>query len=344
MIRKLSIGLGVVIALLLAWLHAIDYAPVVERAVAQAVSQTNSAIDVNPSEVKLLFCGTGSPSRNPYRASPCLALIAYGNLYLFDAGEGAIAKLQEYRAPVLRLRKLFLTHLHSDHMSGVAEVLHNTWLYGRTGPVELVGPPGTRKLLAGIRTAYEDDIAERMYVLGPDGVEASMAFPFAEDVTVEGDSIRTVHEDERLTVEAFRVNHPHWAHAYGYRIRVAGKTIVLSGDTTPSEGIRRYAAGADYLIHEAFNREFMRIAGEELEKIEVPISAARISRIADVHTSTLDLAEIAQNTRARHLVLTHLIPPVPNIMPARRAFTQGMDERYEGPITVAYDGMVIVLN
>lgn len=343
-IKRLIIGVGLAIALLLAWLHSVDYSPVIERAVAGAVRQTNAAVEVNPSEVKLLFCGTGSPSRNPYRASPCLALIAYGNLYLFDAGEGAIAKLQEYGAPVLRLRKLFLTHLHSDHMSGVAEVLHNTWLYGRTGPVELVGPPGTSKLLAGIRMAYEDDIAERMYVLGPDGVEAHMAFPFAEDVTVMGDDIRTVHEDERLTVEAFHVNHPHWEHAYGYRVRVAGKTIVVSGDTTPSEGIRRYAAGADYLIHEAFNREFMRIAGEELEKIDVPISAARISRIADVHTSTLDLADLARDAQARHLVLTHLIPPVPNIMPARRAFTQGMNERYDGPITVAYDGMVIELN
>ena len=250
----------------------------------------------------------------------------------------------EYQAPVLRLRKIFLTHLHSDHMSGVAEVLHNTWLYGREQKVELVGPPGTGKFLTGIRVAYEDDIHERMYVLGPDGVLAETAFPHAEDVTVGDEEIVTVHEDGRISIEAFQVDHPHWPHAYGYRIQVAEKTIVVSGDTKPSDGIRRYAVGADYLIHEAYNRDFMQIVGEQLEQIDVPISAARIGRIGEVHTDTLELANIAQKTGAKHLVLTHLIPPVPDVLPARQAFTSGMSDRYEGLITVAYDGMKIKLN
>lgn len=344
MIRRILLGLLVIAAAALLWLHSVDYRPVIERAVAQVVSDTRSNIDVDPDEVKLLFCGTGSPSRNPYRASPCLALIAYGDLYLFDAGEGAIAKLQEYGAPVLRLRKIFLTHLHSDHMSGVAEVLHNTWLYGRKREVELVGPPGTEKLLAGIRMSYADDLEERMYVLGPDGVTPELAFPSATDVTVNEDAIVTVYEDNQLRIEAFQVDHPHWSHAYGYRIKVANKTIVVSGDTMPSDGIRRYATNADYLIHEAFNSDFMRIVGEQLEQIDVPISASRITRIGEVHTDTISLAGIASEAQVKHLVLTHLIPPVPDMLPARRAFTSGMDEDYDGPITVAYDGMEIEIN
>jgi ribonuclease Z len=343
MIRKLSLGVLMVILAVVGWLHSVDYRPVVERAVANVAAGTASNIDVDPDTVKVLFCGTGSPSRNPYRASPCLALQAYGDLYLFDAGEGAIAKLQEYGAPVLRLKKIFLTHLHSDHMSGVAEVLHNTWLYGREHEAELVGPMGTAKLLEGIRTSYADDLDERMYVLGPDGVVKENAFPLATDVEVDGADIVTVHDDGKLRIEAFLVDHPHWEHAFGYRISVAGKTLVVSGDTTPSDGIRRYAAGVDYLIHEAFNADFMRIVGEQLEQIAVPISASRITRIGEVHTSTLDLADLAAQAQVKQLVLTHLIPPVPNVLPARRAFTSGMDERYEGVITVAYDGMEIAL-
>ena len=119
--------------------------------------------------------------------------------------------------------------------------------------------------------------------------------------------------------------------------------MVVSGDTVPSEGIRRYAAGADYLIHEAANLELMRVVGEELERSDVPISSARIARIAEVHTPTLELAGLARDARVRHLVLTHLIPPVPDVLPARRAFTRGMAERYAGPITVAHDGLVIEL-
>lgn len=344
MIRKLLLFSVAAVLLVMGWLHSNDYMPLTKIAIARVAGGSDYANTADPSEVKLIFCGTGSPNRNPFRASPCLALLVKGDLYLFDAGEGAIAKLHEYQAPVLRLRKVFLTHLHSDHASGVAEVLHNTWLYGRTQAVTLVGPPGTSKLLSGIRESYADDIAERMYVLGQDGVKAELAFPAAEDVTVQKGQIKTIHQDEKVTIEAFQVNHPHWQYAYGYRIGVAGKTVVVSGDTTVSDGIRQFAREADYLIHEAMNTTLMKIVGQELEKTSVPISAARIQSIADVHTGTLELAALAQETRTQHLVLTHLIPPVPDIYPARKAFTSGMAERYSGTITVAADGMEIKLN
>lgn len=340
-IRRLSLLIVAVFVVLAAWLHTQDYMPLMKTLVARTVSQGNYAITADPAEVELLFCGTGSPNRAPFRASPCLALIAYGDLYLFDAGDGAIAKLHEFQAPVLLLRKIFLTHLHSDHMSGVAEVLHNTWLYGRTEPVTLVGPPGTEKLLSGIRESYEDDLEERLFVLGPDGVVAETAFKSVEEHRVEKRSIVTVHEDEKIRIEAFQVDHPHWTYAYGYRIEVAGKTIVVSGDTTISDGIREFAKDADYLIHEAMNSELMSLVGEELEKTNVPVSKSRIARIADVHSDTVELAKLAEEVRARQLVLTHLIPPVPDIFAARRAFTSGMNNYYSGPITTAYDGMIL---
>ncbi len=337
---RIAVGLlGIALCGTALWLHTVDYKPIVDRVVASTVAEQAYATTVSESDAKLLFCGTGSPSRSAERSGPCLALVARGEMFLFDAGEGAIGRLNEFQAPVLKLSKIFLTHLHSDHMSGTAEVLHNTWLYGRADPIELLGPPGTENLLAGIRLAYEDDITERMYVLAADGVDPDLAFPVAEDIEVDGDEIVTVHEDGDFKIEAFRVNHPHWKSAYGYRIQVGGRTIVVSGDTTISDGVKRYAKNADLLVHEAFNQEFMSIAGEELEKIAVPVSAARIQRIAEVHSPTLALAEMAQEIGVKSLVLTHLIPPIPDIFIARRAFVAGMSDRYAGEITVAHDGL-----
>ncbi|MEM7359377.1 MAG: MBL fold metallo-hydrolase [Pseudomonadota bacterium] len=344
MIKRILFLILLLMVVSAGWLHLTDYMSLAKATIARTVKNTDYANSADPSEVKLLFCGTGSPNRTPFRASPCLALIAYGDLYLFDAGEGAISKLHEFQAPVLRLRKIFLTHLHSDHMSGVAEVLHNTWLYGREKTATLVGPPGTKKLLAGIRTSYEDDLDERLHVLSTDGVRSELAFPEAEDVEVAEDSITLVHKDDKLSIEAFQVVHPHWPHAYGYRIKVAGKTIVVSGDTTISPGVAKYAAGADYLVHEALNSTLMNLVGQELEKISVPISSDRIARIAEVHTDTLELAELAQTAQVKHLVLTHLIPPVPDIFPARQAFTSGMSDRYDGELTVAGDGLELRIN
>ena len=337
--KKLTLLL---LALLIAagtWLHLTDYMAVTKFGIARTISGLDYANQADPDEVSVLFCGTGSPNRNPFRASPCLAVLAYGDLYVFDAGEGAIAKLHEFQAPVLRLKKVFLTHLHSDHMSGVAEVLHNTWLYGRTSAVTLVGPPGTQKFLAGIKQSYEDDIDERMYVLGPDGVNAELAFTQAQEVTVAPKSIETVHCDPRVHIEAFQVDHPHWPYAYGYRITAAGKTIVVSGDTAISDGISTYAKNADILIHEALNTPLMTLVGQSLQQTGVPISEDRIARIAAVHTDTLDLADLAADSGVKHLVLTHLIPPVPDIYPARRAFTSGMADRFKGEITTMLDFM-----
>ncbi len=321
------------------WLHSQDYMPLMERLIASTIAGQAYAMTADDTDTRILFCGTGSPNRSPERSGPCLALVARGELFLFDAGEGAIGKLREYQAPVLKLSKIFLTHLHSDHMSGVPEVLHNTWLFGRLDAVELVGPPGTGKFLDGMRLAYEDDVNERMHVLGPDGVDPELAFARSRDVEVHGDGLVMVHEDGDFTIEAFRVDHPHWPFAYGYRIQIDGRTVVVSGDTTPSDGVRRHARNADLLIHEAFNQSFMSIAGEQLEKIDVPISAARIERIAEVHTATLELADIAAEAEVKSLVLTHLIPPIPDNFVARRAFVSGMADRYAGKLTVAHDGL-----
>ena len=325
------------------WLHMLDYKPLVERMIAGVVEKSRYMTDVDENQAEILFCGTGSPSRSPDRAGPCLALIVNGEMFLFDAGEGAIGKLHEYAAPVLKLRAVFLTHLHSDHMSGLAEVLHNTWLYGRVQPVEVVGPPGTMSLMSGISTAYEADINERLHVLSVDGVDPALAFPPGRDVRVDGKDIVTVYENGDLKIEAFQVKHPQWEYAYGYRLNVAGRTIVISGDTTVSDGIRRYAKGADLLIHEAMNASFMDIAGQAIERTNVPMSSARFERIADVHTSTLDLAELAESTGVSSLMLTHLIPPIPNNFISRSAFAAGMSDRFQGEITVAHDGMRIDL-
>ncbi len=325
------------------WLHHEDYFPVVEPAVRALVAGGNYASRDPGSETRLLFCGTGSPSRNPARSGPCLALIAGGKLYLFDAGEGAIGRLHEFEAPVLRLEKIFLTHLHSDHISGVAEVLHNTWLYGRQHPVALVGPPGTEEVLNGIRAVYHEDLTERMHVLAQDGVDPAIAFSEAVEVTVDDQDAVVVVDKPGLKIEAFRVNHPAWHYAYGYKIQVANKIVVVSGDTTYSENLLKHARGADLLIHEALNTRMMKVAGATLAESGSGISESRIEDIAKVHTSTSALAELAAETDISHLLLTHLIPPIPDIYPARAAFISTMDQKFRGELTVAYDGLWVDL-
>ena len=333
---------GILAAFLLAlggWLHATDYAPIVLSLVDRTVAASGYQTNVDADDFRLLFCGTGSPNRTPERGQPCLALVADGKLFLFDAGEGAIAKLHEYRAPVLKLHTVFLTHLHSDHVSGVAETLHNTWLYGRTDRVEVVGPPGTEAFLNGIRDSYRDDLEERNRVLGHENIDADTAFGPAREVRIDDADAHTVYDENGLLIEAFRVDHPDWPHAYGYRVSHRGKVIVVSGDTAVSDGIRTHARGADMLIHEAVKLELMEAIAEGMAKYDGAIPPERFARISSVHTDTLSLADLAQKAGVAHLVMTHLIPALPDTFVANRYFAAGMADRYDGEITLAVDGL-----
>ncbi len=336
--RKFIISLAVLGTAIYGYLYSQDFRPLIYRAVEQTVAQVTASATVDKNDFKLLFCGTGSPNRTPDRGQPCTALVADGKLFLFDAGEGTTAQLTEFAAPTGALEAIFLTHLHSDHISGVAEVLHNTWLFGRRHITRTIGPPGTGKMLDGFTHAYEDDLHERTRVLGADNLNNNIVFEGAQDVLVEGPDAKIVYEENGLVISAFLVDHPEWPQAYGYRIEYRDKIVVISGDTAPSDGIRRHAKGADALIHEAVNMEIFMYVGEQMEAQGGPMTKERMKRIASVHTPTKDLAEIARDTSVKNLIITHLIPAMPAIWIADVFFTAGMSDIYKGDIIVARDG------
>ncbi len=327
------------------YLYSQDFRPIIYKLAESEGANLIEGTTTDPNEFKILFCGTGSPNRSPDRGQPCTALIANGKLFLFDAGEGAIGKLVEYDAPINELEAVFITHLHSDHMSGIAEVLHNTWLFGRTEDNNVIGPPGTEKLLDGIKKAYEDDIYERVRTVGEENeLRGNNVFTGAKDIIVEGGNADIVYEKDGLVIKAFEVYHPDWPYAYGYRIEHQGKVIVISGDTAPSEGIKRYAKDADILIHEALNAEIFSHFGKQLDEIGGLLTSDRLERIAKVHTTTLELAQIAADIGVKDLYITHLIPAMPANTIADVFFTSGMDDIYSGNITVARDGQWIEMN
>ncbi len=323
------------------YLYLNDFRPLVYRATENSVARMVASGEEDDDKFQLLFCGTGSPNRTLDRGQPCTALIANGKLFLFDAGEGAIGKLSEYGAPLGQLQGVFLTHLHSDHVSGVAEVLHNTWLYGRDHGVEIIGPPGTEAMIKNFENAYSEDLHERIRVLGAENLNNETVFQAARDVAIEGTSATVVYNNEGLTIRAFLVDHPDWPNAYGYRIEHRNKVIVISGDTRPSDGIARYAENADILIHEALNTEIFEYIGKQMKLQGGPMSEGRIKLISSVHTSTLDLAEMASKAGVRNLIITHLIPAIPANWAADNFFTSGMHDIYNGNIIIARDGLYI---
>lgn len=243
-------------------------------------------------ETKIVMLGTGTPNPIPERNGPSVAIIVEDKSYLIDFGTGIVRRAEEanrmgissLEAPNLKIG--FLTHLHSDHTIGLPDLIYTPWVLERQEPLKLFGPEGLKDMTHHILEAYTQDIDARMY-----GLEGANT----EGIKVEVQEIKEglVYQDERVKVEAFLVEHPPFK-AYGYKFTTPDKIIVISGDTIPSENLIKHAKDCDILIHEVYSHEGVKQRSPKWNRYHT-----------SVHTSSLELGEIAKRANPKKLVLYH---------------------------------------
>lgn len=267
-----------------------------------------------PSQIVLL--GTGTPIADPARSGPAVAIVVGETPYLVDAGPGLVRRAAAACAAGVhglaadRLKRLFLTHLHSDHTVGLPDLLFTGWTMGRRAPLEVYGPAGTEAMVAHILAAYAEDVRER--VEGPE--PANTTGWQAEATEIEPG---VVYEDENVAVEAFAVDHGSWP-AFGYTFRTPDRTIVISGDTAlPHQSLEAYA-GCDVLIHEVQSSAGLARRSPAWRRYH-----------ARYHTSARALAEVASQARPGLLVLYHQL------------FHGVTEEQLLAEVRDGYDGPVV---
>ncbi len=242
---------------------------------------------------RVVILGTGTPTADPERSGPCVAIVVNGTPYLVDLGPGVIRRAAAavqagvFELDPINLRHAFITHLHSDHTVGYPDLIFSPWALGRDWSIDVWGPTGIAAMTDHLMAAYEQDIEIRM-----DGEQPS---------TTEGFRVRAhevepgvVHEDDNVTVEAFLVSHGTWPEAYGYKFTTPDKTIVISGDTGPSDVIVQQCDGCDILIHEVYSSPGFELRPDDWQAYH-----------ESFHTSAPELAGIATRARPRLLVLYH---------------------------------------
>ena len=244
--------------------------------------------------MRIVILGTGTPNADPDRSGPATAIIVRDNAYLVDAGPGVVRRTaaanREHDLPGLapsRLRHVFLTHLHSDHTVGLPDVMLGNFVLDRSFPIDLYGPPGAAHMAELIVEAWAADLAIRT-----GGLEPHSEADYRAVVSELAPGV--VYEDELVTVEAIAVPHAEWPVAFGYKFTGSGRTIVISGDTRPSDTIVEACNGCDILVHEVYSAAMWQR--------REPVWQAYH---ANAHTSTVELAEIARRARPELLVLYH---------------------------------------
>lgn len=278
---------------------------------------------------QIVFLGTGTPLPDPERFGPCTAIVVNGTPYLVDFGPGLVrraAAAYEKGVRGLQVTNLkigFVTHLHSDHTIGFPDIIFTPWVMGRTDPLEVYGPQGIQSMAEHILKAYEGDIKIRT-----EGLEHSNTTGYKVNVHEIKPGI--IYKDQNVTVKAFPVPHGQWPEAYGYRFESADRTIVISGDTSPTPAIVENCNGCDVLIHEVYTQaSFGRVSPEWQEY-----------RLA-YHTSSKELAEIATKAKSRLLILYHRANPGCDQARTRECREAGSEEQLLKEIRQAYNGKVV---
>ena len=242
---------------------------------------------------EVVLLGTGTPNPNPNAAGPATAVVVGKRVFLFDAGAGVMRRLNAARLSLSGPEAVFITHLHSDHTLGYPDLILTSWIMRRAAPLEVFGPHGLRRMTRNLLAAYAEDIRLRT-----EGLEHEVPGGYR----VNAHEIRpgVVYEHDGVRVTAIPVPHGSWKEAYAYRIDTPDRTIVISGDTRPSEALVAASKGVDVLVHEVYSAAHLapedRPGGEDWPKY-----------MRAFHTSDVELGALAARIKPRLLILTHII-------------------------------------
>jgi ribonuclease Z len=237
-----------------------------------------------------------------------------------------------------------LTHYHSDHIDGLGELGLLRWVGGsHREPLPLYGPEGLLDVAEGFDRAYQHDALYRVAhhgaaVVPPEGAGFAPQ-PFA--TPAPGDAV-VLWERDGARVSAFQVEHEPVKPAVGYRFDYGGRSLVVSGDTKKSDSLLAQARGVDLVVHEALSPELVAILHDAAESAGNAELAKIFTDIPDYHTTPVQAAEIAQAAGARHLLLYHIVPPLP-VPGLESAFLDGVSEVFSGGVALGRDGTRISL-
>jgi len=290
--------------------------------------------------IHVVLCGTGSPLPDKDRAGACTAVLAGGEFLLVDVGPGSWETATLAGLPTGDLSAILLTHFHSDHIGDLGEAITQSWIAGRTHPLDVYGPPGTTRVVNGFDEAYAADESYRNIHHGETYMPAAAAPAVGHDVelTDAADSDAVVFDRNGLRVTMFRVHHDPVRPAVGYRFDYGGRSVVVSGDTAKSASVTKHAAGADLLIHEALQPELMKRVATVADRVGQQRLAKMARDTLGYHTSPVEAAEVARDAGVATLVFTHEVPG-PNNFITRRLFLAGVSGVYTGTVVLGEDGM-----
>jgi ribonuclease BN (tRNA processing enzyme) len=276
----------------------------------------------NTARNSVVLLGTkGGPTPSPYRAPASVLLVIEGRPYVVDTPNGVAGQLAKAGIKLTEISQIFITHNHSDHVIDAGTLLVLAWGAGLNSAVDLHGPPPLQQIVRHSLAASRFDLAARMREEGRGRLDPLVRVH-------ERSSAGLVYEDPRVKVTSALVDHYTVKPAFAYRFDTAGRSIVVSGDTTYCPRLVELARGADLLIHEAMYLPGIdKLAGENAPRLR--------EHLLRSHSTTEQVGMVAAEAGVRKLVLSHLVPASPEI--TDEMWLEGVRKHFAGEAIVGRD-------
>jgi ribonuclease Z len=264
--------------------------------------------------IEVTLLGTGSPIPDPNRAGPSTLVRAGGQVFLVDCGRGVLQRAAAVGVGAAGLSALLLTHLHSDHIAELGDVLITSWVTNFTldpAPLPIIGPPGTAETVEATLKAFGHDIGYRI----AHHADLNAPPPIEVHECTEG----PVWDRDGVTIRVAPTDHRPVAPTIGFRIEFGGASVVLAGDTVPCASLDELSAGAGALVHTVIRKDILTHVPQQ-----------RIKDVCDYHSSVQEAAATAARAGVGTLVMTHYVP----------AIAPGQEEQWRALAAAEFSGQI----
>lgn len=260
----------------------------------------------------ITLTGTGSPMVDPNRAGPSTLVKTGGQAFLVDCGRGVLMRAAAAGVPAANLTALLLTHLHSDHITDLSDIITTRWVTTvGPNPLPIIGPPGTKAVVEATLAALAPDISYRI------AHHADITEP--PEVHVHEHPEGQVWDSAGVRITVAPTDHRPVEPTIAFRIEHDGVAVVLAGDSVPCATLDELTSGADVLVHTVIRKDLVELSPSQ-----------RLRDILDYHSSVEQAAETAARAGVDTLVLTHYVPPL----------IPGQEDQWRARAATAFNGQV----